>query len=65
MIEEDRKGVLMAIRKLEFPYMEKEKVSMELLSRVVEGDFSEVPTRRLIPILDALDRPHEDADTPD
>lgn len=57
MISQDRRMVTQALKKLEFPFLEKEKVSMPLLCEVSSGDYSSLPTRKLIPILEALTRP--------
>lgn len=60
MLEEDRNKVTMALRKLEFPWMTKERLNLELASQVYNGDFSMLPSRKLMPLLEALARPRED-----
>lgn len=57
MLMEDQRKIVQALRKFEFPNMDREKVSMELLVGLSNGDFSALPTRKLIPILDVFNRP--------
>lgn len=53
-LENDKKRVRQQLKQLEFPQLRLGKVSMELVGRLATGDFSQLPNRRVIQLVEAL-----------
>lgn len=53
-LHNDRRQVQQQLKQLEFPQLNNGKFRMELISRLAGGDFSLLPTRRIIPLVEKL-----------
>jgi hypothetical protein len=53
-LESDRKRVRQQLKQLEFPQLTLGKASMDFVGRLACGDFSLLPSRRIIQLVEAL-----------
>lgn len=47
------------LKKIEFAFLEKQKASLDLASQISNGDFSALPSRKVIQIVKALEEAAE------